>query len=366
VVSHAALLAVVTANAGALRELRLWSPSDGLDDIWLQLRADEVEQLLRAAPLLRLFEAAVQCSCEDASRVLRNDPPFGPKLRVRLLALQRHRHREGPIVFQTPDEAAVLAAIADASRHASLREVAVSAIQLRTPAALDALVDAALARSLSSVWLEDCAVAAGAAPALARLLHGGWLARLLIDGPLPLDVPGALVLGNALRTSTPLTSLRLCGSNLWGDPAVGRQLLALLTGHPSLRDLDLSFNDAREAGTPAAQAAMGFPLAALVAANAPALRRFGVTGCNLGDAGLLPLVEALPHNTHLRELQCAFNGITEDFARKRLLPALQANASLRELDLVGGDPAYDPHTSPDIIYALQDMVAARGTAGALP
>ncbi len=54
--------------------------------------------------------------------------------------------------------------------------------------------------------------------------------------------------------------------------------------------------------------------------------------CHLGDPALGPLVDALPRNTHLCSLDIARNGgISEAFAAQRLLPAVRANASLREL-----------------------------------
>jgi hypothetical protein len=43
-------------------------------------------------------------------------------------------------------------------------------------------------------------------------------------------------------------------------------------------------------------------------------------------------VDALPHNTHLRTLDCRGNDMTELFARDRLLPAVRANTSLRTLN----------------------------------
>ena len=56
-----------------------------------------------------------------------------------------------------------------------------------------------------------------------------------------------------------------------------------------------------------------------------------VSDCALGDDGLGPLVDALPHNTHLRELGCMDYDMSAAFARDRLMPALTANTSLRRL-----------------------------------
>jgi hypothetical protein len=58
-----------------------------------------------------------------------------------------------------------------------------------------------------------------------------------------------------------------------------------------------------------------------------------VSECNLGDEGLGPLFDALPAHTRLRKLFCDRNGMSEAFVRDRLLPAVRANRSLRELEL---------------------------------
>jgi hypothetical protein len=70
---------------------------------------------------------------------------------------------------------------------------------------------------------------------------------------------------------------------------------------------------------------------ALLAANAHALQKLDVSYCNIGDAGLRPLFDALPRNTHLRTLYLGENGMSEAFARDVLLPAVRANSSLTML-----------------------------------
>jgi hypothetical protein len=52
------------------------------------------------------------------------------------------------------------------------------------------------------------------------------------------------------------------------------------------------------------------------------------------------LVDALAINTHLRTLDCEANNLSAVFARKRLLPALITNTSLRRLRLLD-DEEYD-------------------------
>jgi hypothetical protein len=350
-VTYEAVLAVVTASGAMLRELRWRDNSESAGAELTELVSEQVEALLCAAPELRVFEADVGCeTVAEASRLLRGEPLFGP-LRVGVLTVGADGD-EG--------EAAVLALAADVAGHAWLAELTLERVPLNTAAAVDALVDAALARRLRAVELWHCQLSSASAPALARLLGGG-LARLEIsDIQVPLDVPAAQLLSNALRASTTLTSLTLSNVGLWDDPAAAVLLLSSLVGHQCLRKLDLSRNSVN---TPALLGAAGATLGALVAASVPALHTLNVTRCSLGDIGMGPLVDALPHNTHLHTLECGKNYITEDFARDRLLPALQANASLRKLalfDEFGEEDDLDD--SPAILYELQDLVAARAAA----
>lgn len=76
---------------------------------------------------------------------------------------------------------------------------------------------------------------------------------------------------------------------------------------------------------------MGRALAALVAADAPALERLKISNNSLGDADLAHLVDALPLNRHLRTLDMEFCAMSALFAHHRLLPAVRANESLRKL-----------------------------------
>jgi hypothetical protein len=99
-ITHAALLAVVTANAAALCELRVAATTPQCEALLRaapQLRvfgsaycvsAEHVKALLRSAPQLHCLDAKI-CfpSREDARRMLRNEPPFGP-LHVRELVVR--------------------------------------------------------------------------------------------------------------------------------------------------------------------------------------------------------------------------------------------------------------------------------------
>jgi hypothetical protein len=323
-VTFDALLAAVTAN-GALRELRtsVWSIRSDDDEVEGSgpLDTDALQTVLRAAPRLAVCEADVSCNeLALARRLLRNEPPFAP-LHVRSFEFE---HAAGE-----RDEAAVVALAADLTFHAHLRRLQLILTPLSTAAALDAVVGAALTLQLTSVTLQECNLSPDSAPALVRLVGGGALAELDIlgGGRQLLDMPAALALGNALRASSTLTAVSLRSVALWRDPRAATALLGALTGHASLRSLDISYNEAEPAGQEEAGAALG----ALVAANAPALTELRVSGCDLGDAGLRPLFDALSANTHLRKLDCSHNRLSDAFVRDALLPAMRANSSLHDL-----------------------------------
>ena len=53
-----------------------------------------------------------------------------------------------------------------------------------------------------------------------------------------------------------------------------------------------------------------------------------LSGCELGDAGLAPIVDALPQARHLRTLNIIGNGLSGVFASERLEPAVRACVSL--------------------------------------
>jgi hypothetical protein len=315
-VSDFALLQAITANEGALQELH--ARAEGLIQA-VGFDVGDAEAFLAAASQLRVFAINLRVDADDVAavrRALRNEAPFGP-LRVECLDAE----------LGGADEADVIALAADVAAHASMARLTLRGAPLQTPAALDAVVDAALARRMHTVALVSCGIPPDPAPALARLLGGDALATLECCNMQLLDEPAAAVLAAALRANATLTSLTLYGAGMFSDAAAAAVLLGALTSHASLRVLDLQANqiDIEE------QAAAGAALGALVATNAPALTKLDVSSCDLGDDGLRSLFEALPHNTHLRTLSCLHNGITEAFARDVLLPAVRANTSLRKL-----------------------------------
>ncbi len=196
-----------------------------------------------------------------------------------------------------------------------------------------------LSRRLACVGFGRCRLTPAAAPALARLLGSSALTELSIHDDvqsLLLDAPAATLVCPALRASTTLRTFCSQGVDFWRDPGAGCALVAALTGHPSLRTLHLSC----QTSTGQHQAAVGAAFGALVGANAPALRELLLFFVHLGDAGLGPVCDALPQNTHLRLLDLAGSVIvSEAFSRERLLPAVRANASLHHLRLASDHDA---------------------------
>jgi hypothetical protein len=254
----------------------------------------------------------------------------------------------------------VLALAAYVAACETLTRLVLDSVPLRTAAALDAVVTAALARRLSAVVLWWCGLTAASVPALVRLLGGGAL-RALTVGSVEwlLDAPAAVLLGAALRAHTALTSLTLWDMSFWHDDATVSALLGALTAHPSLRTLNVFQYGALG---PRVAATLG----ALVAANAPALQELKISYFDARATDLAPLLDALPRNTHLRSLRCACGGPTNAFVREQLMPAVRANASLRVLRLNLTTDEEDKAEGSEEAHALlrqaEALVAARSAA----
>ena len=335
-VTHDVRLEVVTANARSLRELVCWFKC-------AVLPAGSVEELVLAAPQLQGCAVDTAASFADAIRMLRNEAPFGA-LWLRSLEID-----------QTVNGAAVHALAAAMTDHPLLTSLTLSGLQLDLPEALDAVTAAAVScRLLCGLVLRGCSLSPASVPALARMIRGGSLTSLHIDNERQqlLDEPAAVQLADAIAASTTLRLFVLEDVRFWDDGAAAAAVIRALTGHPSVRVLALDWNNVHDA------AAAGAALGALVAANAPALQELDVHTCHLGDAGLGPLFDALPHNAHLRQLDCSNTGMSAQFARDRLLPAVRANTSLRKL--LTRNPPYDV-TLPEVQEAVA-LVAARADA----
>jgi hypothetical protein len=222
-------------NAGALVELRMALPDN--EEEWRAASVEQLEALLQAAPLLRVLVAAANCeSAEDARRLLRNEAPFGP-LHLRTLHVSGLSNAEDVITFAE-----------DAAAHASLTGLDVNEAPLNVPAALDAVVGLAVQRRLMYLELYLCGLSPASAPALARLVADGSLETLAVHGGYErlFSEPAAVLLGNALRSNTTLTSIAFKGIRLFSDTAAAAALLGALTAHPHLQKVDISYNTAQK------------------------------------------------------------------------------------------------------------------------
>lgn len=274
-----ARLAVVAQNGASLRELRL-TPAN-------ELSYAVLEQLALAAPRLQLFEAGASVSMSEAILLLRNTAPFGA-LRLNTLTVFG---RNGGGHQGIPALAAAL------TGQQALESLRLTFVPLDT-ALVDTLVTAAVACRLRSLFFTNCRLTPASVPALSRLIRGGALSEISVFGITQrlLDADSAPQLASAFAASRSLSRVVLHCVDLFHDAAVYTPVLAALTGHPTLRDLYLSGNDVAD---PAAAAAVGAALGALVAANSPALRELSFGCCFLGDEGVAPVLDALPQNTHL-------------------------------------------------------------------
>jgi hypothetical protein len=277
--SHGAVLDVVRANADTLRELRMGTTRlrdansflNGLGGsirIVMKISIAEVAVIAEAAPQLRVLETAcMHCSSlADAHRLLHREPPFQ--------ALQMHT-----LSVDLPDVAAVYVFIADLPSDPPVRNLLLTGRPLRQPAAMNAVVDAALATRLPGLSLPFNLMFPGSAALLARLLSGTSLSELSFGYGLGADEPAAAVLSDALRANSTLTSLSILGtwrrSDMPRAAAALRTLLCALLAHRSLRILNLT----GLARGPAHRAAVGAALGALVAANTAALVELDVSFC---------------------------------------------------------------------------------------
>jgi hypothetical protein len=354
-----ALLDLAQANSASLRELEMVQPDE---ERVTHSTFAEVERVLRAAPQLQVLRTEVAVTrthialpLREAVRMLRNESPFGP-LHVRSLLIEPNvgDDDEQAQRFNVPELLAFLAAM---SEHASLEKAFLEYVPLDAPAVLDALIDAALARRLSELNFTCCNLSSASIPAFLRLLGGGAVTQLVIDGGRRLlDAPAALLLADALRANTTLRILQLDDVFIWDDMVAGVAVMTALTAHPSLHLLNLINNRVHVGNA----AAVGAALGALVAASTPALHTLYVPFCALGDVGLAPLVDALPRSTHLRELYCKGNAMSDEFARDNFLPAIRANTSLRMLEASDKDII----NVPDEVHEAEALVKARANADA--
>jgi hypothetical protein len=315
------MLPVLRSNARSLLELRAGSLSSGN----FGFNTPQIEELLAAAPLLRVLECDVNLGFDNEALApapcLLVEQQFAA-VRLRSLAIN---------AFVTQLDAPVV--VARLALHATLTRLDLYDVHLDSQPVLNAVVDLAISQ-LQRLQLWYCRLSPASLPALTRLLErgsgsaGGSLTELFIynnNNPL-LESAGVPAFCAALRASR-LIELGLAAVRLFDSLEDGLAVVAACTGHPTLRELNLRWNRVDHVTSPA----VGGALAALVAADS-ALQTLNVYHCNLGDDAVRPLFAAVAGSTRLRTLICCDNGISANCAREAVLPAIQANTSLRKLD----------------------------------
>ena len=344
-----ARLEVVQANAGSLCELSCQFEYDHA-----YLKSVHVGHLAAAASMLVSFKVDVSTrSMAAVIPKLKNEAPFNA-LQLRRLFLAEDR-------ATPPGDGELLEFCAALSTHVSLNQLVLCSVPLGTPAVFEALSAALLACKLRDLQMHICNLLPASVPPLERLIRDGVLETLVVHnesvGPLLLGA-AAVQLADALAAST-LTRLGLSSMDFWNDAAAAAAIMRALTGHTHIQQLDLSYNDL------ANEIENGVALGALVAANMPALTSLQVWASWLGDAGLGPLFDALPRNSHLRELDCSLTGMSAAFARDVVLPAVRANTSLRKLDASASwaDDEGNEVEAPPELLETEALVAARNNEG---
>ena len=304
----------------------------------MYLSSHDAAALLTSAPALRALHADMY-AYPDAAAALLSEPRF----RMRQLCVNFSRHH-------APPPLAELAALL--RRYAALKRLRLHALSVADVAPLRELLDAAAAARVPALELVACTLPANAPDALAALLRGGALARLYVKGPdepLLRDAHAAAPLCDALRGCASITMLCLCGVDLFDDVDAGVALLAAVTGHVSIRRLDLSGN---HFGDDADGDAISGALAALLSADAPSLTDLRLFGTVTSERAAAPLLRALRTNTHLRGLNLSDNEFDAAFVSGELLSALRENASLERLHLNNSEAEQ---------HAAADFVAHRAT-----
>ena len=253
--------------------------------------------------------------------------PDTPYFSLRLRALTLNQEYRWDLPQFPPPLPEVLAALADTRLQPTLTSLELRRLDLS--GATEPLADALSAREhLRVLEFRRCTFSPATLLALAPVISRSALTWLKMDGNAFVDEAGVMALGRALRELHTLTSLSFCTKDLL-CPTIAASCIAAvmceLEGHHSLRELDLSlltFDD---------RVATAAALAALLAANAPALTILNLRGCGLREDGLGLLCDALPSNTHLRELDISMNQADLDSLSVRLLLAVRANTGLRTL-----------------------------------
>lgn len=315
-----ALLRALGPSAASLRELCILKTDLYPGTAPSCAPIEQVRELEHALPSLTALDCRVDAAPDDAVPLLLGEEP------TRALTL-RYLKTDGGLLTTVEAWQELCSAVAAC---ASLETLALVSPWLDAPAAT-ALVDCALARRLKCVSLISCVLPLESAPVLARLLREGQLEAFVLCmlRTAPAEpygrediAPLLRELASAARESRTLRSLVLDDVGLWRDMRAGKEMLAALTAHPTLRELYLMHCGVRIREH---DRAVGVALAALVAANSPSLTRLNVRANLLREAALAPLLAALRGNTHLRELTVRVYQASPEFERDVVQPAVAAS-----------------------------------------
>jgi hypothetical protein len=335
-----ALKEVVSAN----RSLLKLSAVDGESFLPIVSVSSLAEEFATAGPQLVSFRTSAGVgSLAEAARILRGEAPFGILQPIDFSVVSCDREGDATVL-------AFCSAMSTA--QTPMHQLCLRQVPLDVPGAYDTFFSASILRQVRGLRLIKCRLTPESLSALASVIRGGVLEYLDIDNHNRqlFDESTCGPVADAVAKSRTLTELVLFAVLLWEDEAAATAVLRALTGHPTLTSLSISYNRTR-AGQDTAGAALG----RLIAANSPALKELKCDSSNLRDAGLRPLFEALPHNAHLRSLDITNNNVSHRFASEVVLPAVEANTSLRELKAHGYHFLQDIHE----LDTAARLVAAR-------
>ena len=323
-----------------------WRSVTAPESLWLH--ADQVTRLCRSAPFCTL-RCYVKCSAAEALPLLRCEAPCA-LLHIFKLKVGEFNNNQRVLDFA----AALL------SHSGKIKELIVRCgFRVGAHAVADALMRGIAEARVSDVSFDSSFLTPASLPGLTRLLQAGCLEKLEILNFVALFVegPDLTAFCHALR-SCRLHVLKLNFCEVWLRPAVAVELMVALVGHQTLRELSLSGNTMRDNRDDTRRAA-GEQLAFLINHNS-ALQQLDLSLNRLGEAGLAPILEALPRSSTLKELVYSvgrYETISREFARDVILPAVRANTSLRALRF-GHDEDHDDETLPEFVEA-QAIVDAR-------
>ena len=324
-----ALGELVAENGESLRSL--------MTPYSLFLKAENVARLRQAAPLCKL-RCHVECTAAEVVALLGCELVCPYALKVNDLDTEQ----------QQTGFAAALAT------RTGIRILSLVGGSLAGVAALEDLARAMVAAGVTSARISHCRLTPPALPALTLLLRSNVLRSFVIsNGGAPLFTgPDLAAFCNALRSNSSLDWIHLGYCDLWADPADAGMVLAALAARTT--PFALALEDNRVGETQAHQQfAAGVQLAQLTAAGE--LKKLNLVGCNLGEAGLAPIFEALPRASRLGHLTFKGEELGSEFARDVVLPSVRANNSLRELKFHNRD---EGELLPELIEA-QNIVNSR-------